>query len=100
MNSLDAMTAVTDRRRELRIRSERNSHSIMIQVQDAGAGFDAGHAASIFDPFFTTKDHGIGMGLAISRSIVEAHGGRLWAEPRTPHGAILSFTLPIPADAQ
>jgi C4-dicarboxylate-specific signal transduction histidine kinase len=100
MNSLDAMTAVTDRRRELRIRSERNSHSVMIQVQDAGAGFDAQHAASIFDPFFTTKDHGIGMGLAISRSIVEAHGGRLWAETRTPHGATLSFTLPIPADAQ
>src|SRR5262249_11412560 len=100
VNSLDAMSAITDRVRQLRIRSSRNADSMLIQVEDSGHGWDPQHTDSIFDPFFTTKKDGIGMGLTISRSIIEAHGGRLWAEPGNPHGAILSFTLPIAARAE
>jgi two-component system, LuxR family, sensor kinase FixL len=57
-------------------------------------GIDAAHAERLFTPFFTTKPHGIGVGLPISRSIIEAHGGRLWAEKNEPHGAIFQFVLP------
>lgn len=95
MNSLDAMNAITDRPRELRIKSSRNPDSISVQVQDSGHGWEPHHPSAIFDAFFTTKKDGIGMGLTISRSIVESHGGRLWAERAAPHGAILNFTLPI-----
>jgi|RhiMethySRZTD1v2_1073278.scaffolds.fasta_scaffold171203_2 PAS domain S-box-containing protein len=95
MNSLDSMSITTDRPRELRIKSSNKSDCVLVQVEDSGNGLDAQHSNSIFDPFFTTKKDGIGMGLTISRSIVEAHGGRLWAEQRTPHGAILNFTIPI-----
>ena len=63
-----------------------------------GAGFGPGIAERIFDPFFTTKPQGIGMGLAISRSIVESHSGRLWAEPHPSGGAVFQFTLPIGSD--
>jgi signal transduction histidine kinase len=66
---------------------------VLIQVQDTGEGLDPEKAQRIFEPFFTSKPEGIGMGLSISRSIVEAHGGRLWATPRSPHGAIFQFTL-------
>jgi len=95
MNSLDSMSITTDRPRELRIKSSNKSDCVLVQVEDSGNGLDAQHSNSIFDPFFTTKKDGIGMGLTISRSIVEAHGGRLWAEQRTPHGAILNFSVPI-----
>jgi PAS domain S-box-containing protein len=95
MNSLDALNAVTNRPRELRINSSRSPDSVSVHVQDSGPGWEAEHSAAIFDAFFTTKKDGIGMGLTISRSIIEAHGGRLCAERTTPHGAILSFTLPI-----
>jgi len=71
----------------------------LVHVQDTGPGWDARDVNSIFDPFFTTKKDGIGMGLTISRSIVETHGGRLWAE-RNSHGATLSFSLPIAAEAE
>jgi len=100
MNSLDAMTAITDRTRQLRIKSSRNPDCVLIQVADTGHGWEPQHSNSIFDPFFTTKKDGIGMGLTISRSIIEAHGGRLWAERGTPHGAILKFSLPISAKAE
>jgi len=95
MNSLDAMNAISDRPRELRIKSSRDPDSVSVQVQDSGQGWEARHSTAIFDAFFTTKKDGIGMGLTISRSIIEAHGGRLWAERAAPHGAILHFTLPI-----
>jgi C4-dicarboxylate-specific signal transduction histidine kinase len=95
MNGLDAMTALTDRPRVLQIRSLKDRDSVMVQVEDSGAGWDPRHQNLIFDPFFTTKKDGIGMGLTISRSIVERHGGRLWAERRKPEGAILNFTLPM-----
>jgi PAS domain S-box-containing protein len=101
MNSLDAMTDITDRTRELQIKSSTKVDCVLIQVLDCGHGLPAEEPADyIFDPFFTTKKEGIGMGLAISRSIIEGHGGRLWAEPRSPFGAALNFTLPIGANAE
>jgi signal transduction histidine kinase len=65
----------------------------MTEVQDSGTGIDADQAEHIFEPFFTTKPGGIGMGLSISRSIVESHGGRLWADSG-PEGTLFQFTLP------
>ena len=100
MNSLDAMSGLTDRERQLRIESSRDQDWLLIRVQDSGDGWDPQHTSSMFDPFFTTKKDGIGMGLTISRSIIEAHGGQLWAERRMPHGSILNFTLPIAAKAE
>ena len=98
MNAIDAMNAITDRPRELLIKSARNHEGMLVQVHDSGVGLDPEKAELIFQPFFTTKPQGIGMGLSISRSIVEAHGGRLWATPGSPHGAILQFTLPKAGD--
>ena len=65
-----------------------------MSISDTGVGLPSQGADRIFDTFFTTKPDGTGMGLAISRSIVEAHGGRLWATPNEPHGAVFRFTLP------
>jgi signal transduction histidine kinase len=93
MNSIDAMGTVTDRPRELRIESGKNPDGVLIQVQDSGRGFDPGQADLIFEPFFTTRPQGIGMGLSISLSIIESHGGRLWAESGSK-GALFQFTLP------
>ena len=94
MNALEAMSTITDRPRRLRIQSMQSGDCVRIQVRDTGRGWDMRNFTSVFDPFFTTKKDGIGMGLAISRSIVESHGGRLWAEQEAPHGAILNFTIP------
>ena len=93
MNGIEAMGSLAHQPRELLVKSARNHNGILIQVQDSGEGLDMQHAERIFEPFFTTKPEGIGMGLSISRSIVESHGGRLWAE-RCPKGAIFKFTLP------
>src|SRR5215475_8907297 len=94
MNAIDAMAAVT-RRRVLTIRSQRGEHGgALVTVQDNGHGLDQAIAERIFHPFFTTKPGGIGMGLSISTSIVEAHGGRLWATPVRPSGAAFHFSLP------
>jgi signal transduction histidine kinase len=70
----------------------------MISISDTGVGLPPQEKDKIFDAFFTTKPHGIGMGLRISRSIVESHGGRLWATENSPRGASFSFTLPIPIE--
>ncbi len=95
MNGLDAIKAATDRAGELRITSRReNSMEVLVMVQDSGAGLDPELAEKVFSPFFTTTSHGLGMGLTISRSIVESHGGRLWAEPSPSRGATFQFTLP------
>ena len=96
MNSIDAMKDV-DRARELVIRSRREEDQyLMISVSDSGVGLPSEQANQVFDAFFTTKSHGLGMGLRISRSIVESHGGRLWAANTSPYGASFSFTVPIP----
>jgi C4-dicarboxylate-specific signal transduction histidine kinase len=94
MNGIEAMTTVTERPRVLWVQSRIDeSGHILVAVQDAGAGLGS-DADRVFTPFFTTKVDGMGMGLPISRSLIEGHGGRLWAEPNVPHGAVFSFTLP------
>ena len=98
MNGIDAMKDV-DGERKLTIGSLwADKRMLMISVSDTGVGLPPQHADRIFDAFFTTKSHGIGMGLRISRSIVEAHGGRLWAADNFPHGASFHFTLPAPVE--
>jgi signal transduction histidine kinase len=69
-------------------------NGLLISVSDCGPGIDPGNLSRIFDAFFTTKAQGMGMGLYICRSIVEAHGGKLWAEARVPHGAVFHMHLP------
>ncbi len=94
INSIDAMKDV-DGTRELDISSRRTENEqVMICVSDTGVGLPPQQADQIFDAFFTTKLHGIGMGLSISRSIVEAHDGRLWAADNSPHGASFHLLLP------
>jgi C4-dicarboxylate-specific signal transduction histidine kinase len=98
MNGVEAMKSVADRTRELTISSTlAEPSSVLVAVQDTGTGMDPG-AERMFQPFFTTKSDGLGMGLAICRSIVEAHGGRLSAPRRAPHGADVHFTLPLWVD--
>jgi C4-dicarboxylate-specific signal transduction histidine kinase len=95
MNSVEAMSPVADRPRLLRISSRREpSDSVLVAVEDSGTGLDPATAERIFDPFFTTKGSGMGMGLSICRSIIDGHGGRLWAAPAPSHGALVQFTLP------
>jgi signal transduction histidine kinase len=95
MNGIDAMQQVTDRPRELVIQSHQGeAHQVQVTVKDSGVGISAGNADRLFNAFFTTKSSGMGMGLSICRSIIAAHGGRLWAESNVPHGATFHFTLP------
>jgi len=99
MNSIDAMKAM-DGTRELAIKSQRTEkEQLMVSVSDTGVGLPPQQADQIFNPFFTTKLHGTGMGLSISRSIVESHGGRLWAAGNSPRGASFYLTLPTKAEA-
>jgi PAS domain S-box-containing protein len=96
MNGIEAMKAVTDRPRVLRIQAQpHEAGHMLVAVQDTGIGLDPQSLARLFEPFYTTKPAGMGMGLSISRSIVEAHGGRLWATPNVGPGVTMQFTLPI-----
>ena len=95
-NAIDAMSAVVGRDRILRIRSEhRESEGVLIALEDSGTGIAAENIDRMFKSFFTTKPNGMGMGLAICRSIVESHGGRLTASPAHPHGAVFKIMLPV-----
>jgi PAS domain S-box-containing protein len=97
INGIEAMSAVTNRPRLLWVQSRIDeSGDVLVAVGDSGIGLGL-EADRVFTPFFTTKANGMGMGLPISRSLIEGHGGRLWAAPNFPHGAVLSFTLPIAA---
>ena len=99
MNSIDAMKDV-DGTRELAIKSQRaENEQLMVSVSDTGVGLPAQQTDQIFNAFFTTKLHGTGMGLSISRSIVESHGGRLWAADNSPRGASFYLTLPTKVEA-
>jgi PAS domain S-box-containing protein len=100
MNGIDAMRAVTDRLRVLTVRSQLDDrNNIVVSVGDSGIGLDAVSRERVFDTFFTTKSNGMGMGLAISKSIIEAHHGRLWAAPQSRFGAVFAFALPSAAGA-
>jgi PAS domain S-box-containing protein len=94
-NAADAMSACDDRPRELLIHTARtDSQSVLLAVQDSGSGIDPANLERIFQAFYTTKIGGMGVGLSISRTIIEAHGGKLWATQGVPQGAIFQFTLP------
>jgi C4-dicarboxylate-specific signal transduction histidine kinase len=116
LNAIQAMSGIADGPRELVILSEEASFSesgskpqnnqenaaastecaeVLITVRDSGIGFDPQHVDRLFSAFYTTKPQGLGMGLTISRSIIEAHGGRLWAKANVPRGAVFQFTLPV-----
>jgi PAS domain S-box-containing protein len=95
MNAIEAMSAIGDRPRELVIGSwEDSSKGVVIAVRDSGRGLESTDTDQLFKAFHTTKPDGIGMGLAISRSLVEANGGRLWARSNVPHGAVFQFSVP------
>ena len=95
LNGMDALEGLKDRPRWVSVTARRDGPAgVEISVSDSGRGIGADHFARIFEPFFTTKTKGIGMGLSISRGLIEAHGGRLWAE-NTAIGATFRFTLPI-----
>jgi C4-dicarboxylate-specific signal transduction histidine kinase len=99
INGIDAMKDA-DGTRELAINSQRGeSEQLTVSISDTGVGLPAGQADQIFNAFFTTKPHGTGMGLRISRSIIESHGGRLWATDNSPHGASFHLTLPVEPEA-
>ena len=95
INGIEAMNRSNEASRELRVSTERGGSSgVLIAVRDSGVGLNPENLEHLFDPFYTTKLDGMGMGLAISRSIIEAHGGRLWATLNAPRGAVFQFTLP------
>ncbi len=96
LNGIEAMNEVADRPRRLLIRSDmQNSDDVLVSVRDSGTGISPHDEKKIFDPFFTTKAQGMGMGLSISNSIIEAHGGRLWASSNADFGSTFQFTLPV-----
>jgi signal transduction histidine kinase len=93
-NALDAMNTVDDRPRELLIRTERQDDHVRLSVKDAGVGFDPRRVDKLFEPFYSTKNDGMGVGLSVSRSIIENHQGRLWAVPNDGQGATFLFSVP------
>jgi len=95
MNAIQAMSVLGDSQRDLLISSAKGESSgVLLAVRDSGPGLDPGKLEAIFEAFYTTKPDGMGMGLAVSRSIIEEHGGRLWATPNQIRGAVFQFTLP------
>ena len=95
LNAVEAMGGVSETARDVAIRTEQDgSGGVLVAVQDSGPGLKSGSLNRLFDPFYTTKPGGMGMGLSICRSIIEAHGGRIWATPNSPQGAVFQFTLP------
>jgi C4-dicarboxylate-specific signal transduction histidine kinase len=100
MNGIEAMQSVEDRPRELLIRSVQDrTQEVCVSVMDRGVGFSTENADRLFTAFFTTKSNGMGMGLSICRSIIEAHNGRLWATANAPYGATFQFSLPVGTDS-
>jgi PAS domain S-box-containing protein len=97
MNGVEAMTRAQPRTLSLESRTD-ESGNVLVAVRDSGTGFGS-EVDRLFTPFFTTKGNGIGMGLPISRSLIESHGGRLWAAPNSPQGAVFSFTLPASSES-
>jgi C4-dicarboxylate-specific signal transduction histidine kinase len=99
VNSIEAMIGATNQSRVLGVKSRIDeSGDVLVEVRDSGTGLGS-EADRLFTPFFTTKANGMGMGLPISRSLIENHGGRLWATANSPHGAVFSFTLPAAGES-
>jgi signal transduction histidine kinase len=96
LNAVEAMSSVEAGERELLISTaqDQTNNGVLVAVRDSGPGINPAHVERVFDAFYTTKSSGMGMGLSICRSIIEAHGGRLWAEANEPRGAVFQFTLP------
>ena len=95
VNAIEAMKGVSEETRELLISTEEDgSDGVRVAVRDLGPGLSPESLERLFDPFYTTKPSGMGMGLSICRSIIEAHGGRVWAGANAPKGAVFQFTLP------
>jgi signal transduction histidine kinase len=95
VNAIEALSGVHEGEREVLIRTEQDgTGGVLVTVRDTGPGLDPQSIERIFEAFYTTKPSGMGMGLSICRSIIEAHGGRLWASPNEPQGAMLQFSLP------
>jgi C4-dicarboxylate-specific signal transduction histidine kinase len=95
MNGIESMQSVTDRPRELVVRSRQDeTQQVLVSVADCGVGISAENADRLFTAFFTTKSSGMGMGLSICRSIIDAHGGQLWATTCEPRGTLFQFTIP------
>ena len=99
LNAVEAMSSIDSGARELSIMAEQEQTGVLVAVGDSGPGIDAGNLERVFEPFYTTKTSGVGMGLSICRSIIEGHGGQLWAGANEPRGAVFQFTLPgaVPA---
>jgi PAS domain S-box-containing protein len=94
LNAVEAMSSVEAAPRELLLTTEQNHVGVLVAVRDSGPGIDPTSLERVFEAFYTTKPSGVGMGLSICRSIIDAHGGRLWAEANEPRGAVFQFTLP------
>jgi len=95
INAIEAMSGVREGARELLIGTRKDASSeVMVTVQDSGPGLDTESFHRLFDPFYTTKNDGMGMGLSICRSIIEAHGGKMWASSNDGAGATFQFALP------
>lgn len=94
MNGIEAMITMTNQPRSLSVQSMTGGSNVLVAISDSGPGLGS-EANCVFTPFFTTKANGMGMGLPISRSLIEGHGGHLWAEPNSPQGTVFSFRLPI-----
>jgi signal transduction histidine kinase len=97
LNAADALSAVEEGARKLSNSTEQSrANGVLVAVRDSGPGIDPEHIERVFEAFYTTKSSGVGMGLSICRSIVDAHGSRLWADANEPSGAAFRFTLPSP----
>jgi PAS domain S-box-containing protein len=94
LNAVEAMGSVEAGARDLLISTEQDHTGVLVAVRDSGPGIDPEHLERVFEAFYTTKSSGVGMGLSICRSIIDAHGGRLWAEANAPRGVVFQFTLP------
>ncbi|HUN93873.1 MAG TPA: ATP-binding protein, partial [Burkholderiaceae bacterium] len=98
LNAIEATREIDDRPRQVSITTRLHGQEVVVEVRDSGIGFTLDSRGRLFEAFYTTKKGGLGMGLSISKSIVETHGGRMSATLNEPHGAVLQFSLPISAD--
>jgi signal transduction histidine kinase len=95
-NAVESMASIEDRARVLTVRNQKaDGYGILVTVEDTGSGIDQANLERVFEPFFSTKPEGMGMGLSICRSIIEAHGGRITVSPAHDHGSVFQVRLPV-----